>query len=653
MKRLARFLPSTLALTLAIAFTTWPARADQALGGGDDIIPDQDTSLVDNQADIRQFLYGSILFDYYSGRYYAAINGILSGKAQKHFNDQTGETELLLGNIYSRIDMPRYADAVYSRIIQQDTLSSIKQQTWLSKGELYMHRGQLDEAEKILSVPRDALTRDQDVERRVLLSNIYFDKGQYAQASKILDRIPLDTHYSAYAFYNAGVDDLRAGQHVQGLRELEKVVQMAVGDEEVNAIKDRASLAIAYDELHEKHTQAARQALLNVRIDGPFSDPALLAMGYVHYAEGDYKKALSFWLELLKRNPADPSVLEAMMLAPRAYEELKAYPQALFGYEMAAKTFRAELVRLETISYQSHQPGWLESLDVNARDVSRDPFATVDTVSSHPGPAAVFLYKLFSQPSFDLRYQDYLQLGQLSHEMDRQQQTIQALGEIATIHRDRIAAHQHEWHLMLQRLSQRNDLLQQQYLDLQQRIQSFGEQSAFTDSATYADVSRLHRLQRLENSIAQLPDNEQARDLRERLRRVRGVVLWNIAHNAPLAIEQARIDIDEMRQSMRVLTARIAGIRQLLTDSDAFEKSRTQEQLLHIAAHMTRSRQLIIAARQHDAEQLLSMTDQALGKERTLLKDQLASALLASARLQDSAASTTMTDTPSNAGQQP
>ncbi len=172
MKRLARFLPSTLALTLAIAFTTWPARADQALGGGDDIIPDQDTSLVDNQADIRQFLYGSILFDYYSGRYYAAINGILSGKAQKHFNDQTGETELLLGNIYSRIDMPRYADAVYSRIIQQDTLSSIKQQTWLSKGELYMHRGQLDEAEKILSVPRDALTRDQDVERRVLLSNI-------------------------------------------------------------------------------------------------------------------------------------------------------------------------------------------------------------------------------------------------------------------------------------------------------------------------------------------------------------------------------------------------------------------------------------------------------------------------------------------------
>ncbi len=637
MKQVAKFLRSTLVLTSL--FCPLLAHADQALGGGDDIIPDQDTSLVDNQTDIRQFLYGSVLFDYYSGRYYSAINGILTGKAQKYFTDKTGETELLLGNIYSRIDMPRYADQVYSRIIQQDTLSSIKQQTWLSKGELYLHRGQLDEAEKILAVPRDALTRDQDVHRRVLLANIYFDQGKYAQASQVLDKIPLDTRYSAYAYYNAGVNDLRAGQHAQGLSELNKVVQMPEGDDELNAIRDRASLAMAYEELHLKQPQAARQSLLNVRIDGPFSNPALLAMGYVHFAEGHYKKALSFWLELLKRNPADPSVLEAMMLAPRAYEELKAYPQALFGYELAAKTFRAELVRLETISYQSHQPGWLESLDVNARDVSRDPFANVDTVSSRPGPAAVFLYKLFSQPSFDLYYQDYLQLGQLSYEMDRQQQSIQALHQIADSHRATIAAHDHEWHALLQRLSQRNDQLQQQFVDIRQRVQGFSEQSSFTDSATYEDVNRLHRLQRLENSIALLPDTPQARVLRERLRRVRGVVLWDIAHHAPLAMEQARMDIDEMTGSMRVLQARIAGIKQLLADSDAFYKSATDQQLQQIGAHMGLSRQLIIEARKKDADKLLAMTDQALGKERTLLKDQLASALLASARLQDSAAS--------------
>ena len=612
---------------------------DDILSGGDDLLPDKDTTLSDNQADMRQFVYGSILYDFYCGRYYSAINGILAAKGQGYINSNDGDTELLLGDIYSRIDMPYYANAVFSRIIDQNTLSSIKQQTWLSKGDLYYRRGQLAEAEKILIVPREALTNDQDVQRRVILSNIYMDEGRADKASTILDNIPLNTKYSAYAYYNAGVANLRQGRDPQGMNELEKVINMPVGDDEVNAIKDKASLAMAYQLLRKHQAEQAKANLLNIRIDGPFSNPALLAMGYVHFTEHQYKKALSFWLELLKHNPADPAVQEAMMLAPRAYEELHAIPQAVFGYRLAAQTYRAELTKLEHIDYQAQQPGWLETLDVNSQDVSRDPFATIDTSTAVNKPETAFLYRLFSQHTFNLTYQEYLQLGNLAYEMDRQKSAIAPLVQIADLHLQTMSAHRHEWAVLLQNLSQRNDKLQKEFRQLQQRMRGFSEQSSFTDNASYTDVSRLQVLHRLEQAIDPLPDTPDNELLRERLRRVRGVVLWEVAHNAPLAFEQSRMEMAEMADHMHILDERVAGIRQLLADSDAFAASHIGEKLQSVGSRMDLSRKSLDTARAADAQKLLTMTNRTLSAQREFLNHQLASALLAVARLQDASIS--------------
>ncbi|NNM50726.1 MAG: hypothetical protein HKM02_00670 [Pseudomonadales bacterium] len=615
------------------------AGGDDILSGGDDLLPDKDTSLTDNQADMREFVYGSILYNFYCGRYYSSINGILTAKGQGYINNDDGDTALLLGDIYSRIDMPYYANAVFSRIINQNTLSSIKQQTWLNKGELYYRRGQLTEAEKILIVPRDALTNEQDVKRRVILSNIYMDEGHADKASSILDNIPLDTKYSAYAYYNAGVANLRQGRDNQGMNELEKVINMPVGGDEVNAIKDKASLAIAYQSLRHHQTEQAKADLLNIRIDGPFSNPALLAMGYVHFTEHQYKKALSFWLELLKHNPADPAVQEAMMLAPRAYEELHAFPQAVFGYRLAAQTFRAELTKLEQIDYQAHQPGWLKMLDVNAQDVSRDPFAAIDTSSAVNKPETAFLYRLFSQHSFNLMYQEYMQLGNLAHEMDRQKSAIDPLVQIADLHLQTMNAHRHEWTLVIQTLSQRNDKLQRDFRQLQKRMRGFSEQSSFTDNASYSDVSRLHVLHRLEQAIAPLPDTPENNVLRERLRRVRGVVLWEVAHNAPLAFEQSRMEMVEMTDQMHILNERVAGIQQLLSNSDAFASSHIRQRLKSVGSRMVLSRQSLDAARAEDSDRLIALTNKTLKTQREFLNHQLASALLAVARLEDASIS--------------
>src|SRR5690606_4008983 len=106
----------------------------------------------------------------------------------------------------------------------------------------------------------------------------------------------------------------------------------------------------------------ARESLLTIRMDGPFTNQAMLGLGYANFQRGEYKKALPLWMELLQRNTSDTTVQEALMLAPRAYEELHALPQALFGYRYAADTLREELKKVERTILRVRESDWLDSL---------------------------------------------------------------------------------------------------------------------------------------------------------------------------------------------------------------------------------------------------------------------------------------------------
>src|SRR5690606_26654812 len=134
------------------------------------------------------------------------------------------------------------------------------------------------------------------------------------------------------------------------------------GDEEINALKDRAALAIGLTELKRKRSDAAREALVRVRADGPFSNEALLALGLSNFERREFRRALPLWLELVRRNTSHQSVQEALLLAPRAYEELGAMPQALSGYRFATEALRDELRQVELAIRSVGEADWLERL---------------------------------------------------------------------------------------------------------------------------------------------------------------------------------------------------------------------------------------------------------------------------------------------------
>ena len=65
--------------------------------------------------------------------------------------------------------------------------------------------------------------------------------------------------------------------------------------------------------------ERAKQSLDRVRLEGPFSNQALLRAGWAEASAQNYDRALVPWNILAEREPTDAAVQEAMLAVPHAY----------------------------------------------------------------------------------------------------------------------------------------------------------------------------------------------------------------------------------------------------------------------------------------------------------------------------------------------
>ena len=107
------------------------------------------------------------------------------------------------------------------------------------------------------------------------------------------------------------------------------------------ALRDRANLALGFAYLQaEQAGSAPAPPLERVRLNGPYSNKALLGIGWADAALGDYQGALTPWMELRNRNLLDAAVQESYLAVPYAFGKLNANAQSAEYYESARQVLR-------------------------------------------------------------------------------------------------------------------------------------------------------------------------------------------------------------------------------------------------------------------------------------------------------------------------
>ncbi|MDF1781208.1 MAG: tetratricopeptide repeat protein [Alcanivoracaceae bacterium] len=580
---------------------------------GDDLPPEP---MVLDQSAKQELAYGEILFSFYGEHKFDAMTRLLAGQKTELFNTDSTQPELLLGNLYVELGVPDKAETIFDRLLQRDILSQLRAETWFQKASLDYRRGNYESAARILNSDRvKGLSPELDAHRHLMLANVRIGQEEFGEALASLYAIPTGTREGSYATYNMGVAMIRSKHTDEGVKLLNSVINLPEGEDEINALKDRAALAVGLTELGRKNLDASRNALVRIRVDGPFSNEALLALGLTNFERGEFKKALPLWLELVRRNPGHPSVQEALMLAPRAYEELRAMPQALAGYQFAAQTYRSELKRVELAIRDIDRKGWLDKLTGQKQSdhISVDPMAPVKDYTASEGPEMTYLYKLFASHDFAENFRQYNELQRLRAML------VNWLDEIPALQQ---AYANQQAHLQSVLPTVRNRLI-----TLRRDQKTLMESSAVLassipnqlDMRQPQDLASFDQLQLWEVIEAlQSGKNKSNAQYRERLRRVRGLLLYDIARDAPQNRAVQQQDASKVLEQAEVGAVRTDAVEQLV-----------REATLHIRGNIGER----IGGKRTQIEKMISNTDQLLDQLGQILKND-ALRVLAQSRLQ-------------------
>ena len=256
----------------------------------------------------------------------------------------------------------------------------------------------------------------------MLQAQLYIDNAQYDRAIAMLQAWDGKTEWASYAKFNLGVALVRSGQVDAASRILDELGDIDPFNEELTSLRDRANLALGYSLLQDGQPVAAKRPLQRVRLEGPFSNKALLGVGWADAEVENYSRALVPWMELRGRDLLDSAVQESMLAIPYALAKLESISQAADHYLNAIEAFYEESNRIDRTI------GFIESGDIFDQFLADDPLDSTGwywRLEELPeGPEARYLYHLLATHEFQEGLKNYRDLSYLNKNLGDWQQNI-------------------------------------------------------------------------------------------------------------------------------------------------------------------------------------------------------------------------------------
>ncbi len=594
---------------------------------------------LDVSTDTREPEFGQIYYNYHMGRHFTALNEAIQDKEKGLFTSDDATTEILLGDLYTEFGLPREGDAALSRVQAQDIPSSTRNMPWLRYGKLLYQMGNDSPTENYLRKPPSNLTSYQESERRLMLANVLIRKKAYAEAIALLIDMRGEGVMASYGLYNLGIAYLQDKKDALGLFNLNETIRTAGDDDESKNLQDKASLAIAYKYLKDGYFAGAHEALLRVRLDGPYSNSALLSLAYARYLNNEYEQALPPTLELQSRNPADPAVQESFLLAGRIYEDLGAKTQAIASYNIGALTLRDQLAQLERVALRIDDDNWpdvLAPFKLNTSDA--DPLNLKAIPATNDAITAGLFAKLFASPAFNEGFRQYQQLEGMETLISVRLRDISALQEVAeTLEARKTTIANTE--ARLKALREHYVELVKKWQAIQVRAKKIGNNAdAYTDAATQAETTRLQQINRLIRKLDKLNLDSQQHDyLLGRLNQIKGVTLFEVARHSA-SRDEIYSKLQESTNQLRETKARLNTIETLLADNKTVIQNKNSAKFPTLKAKALLLQQQTADARVMYQNYLRSLAKTLLDDRRQRLTNYITETYLGMERVENKAA---------------
>jgi len=510
--------------------------------------------------DLRDLYFSEALYRAFQGQYFDALQRLDTELVMYRGLDQpdldtlhvhVNNAEFSVGDFELNYRMHHRAGRAIKAVLEGAVDESVRNEAAFRLARIHFQKTQLEDALHALARMHGTVPGEIRDDVEFLRANIYMATGRPGEAAKVLAPLRSDQSLTGFAAYNLGIALLQDGRREEAIEQLDKAGRLAAGDGAAFAIRDKANLVLGTLLFESGSFERARQSLDRVRLDGPFSNQALLRAGWAEASTKQYDRALVPWNILADREPTDMAVQEAILAVPHAYASLNVHGRAALSYGRALELFSNQITRVDA-SINSIQEGrFLKAL---IREETRQDKDWVIGLRSLPdAPETYYLMELMASHDFQTALQNYLDLEDLRSRLMTWRTSLDAFVDIIGLREQNYEPLLPQVDAEFRELDARMRLRLEQRKHLGSRLQAMLTAPRPDFLATAEERVAGERLALIEKQLGN-SDSPESLALRQRVARLRGTLTWRLETEYHERLTAAHVHLTELNTHVEALT---------------------------------------------------------------------------------------------------
>ncbi len=517
-------------------------------------------------ADLRDLYFGEALYQAYQGQYFDALERLDAELAQHRRVDQPEldslqyhirQADLSVGDFELRYRMHLRAGRAIRAVLDADVEQPVKNEAAYRLARIEFQKGQPEDALHALERIQGTVPDNIRDEIEFLRANVYLALGRPADAADVLKRLQTAKSLEGFAAYNLGIALLQSGHSVEGLKQLERAGQIDTRERATAAIRDRSNMVLGSVMLRSQDYAHAQLAFDRVRLEGPYSNRALLSTGWAEVSVHDYQKALVPWGMLIGRDPTDATVQEAKLALPFVYSKLQVYGRAALLYGQALDSFSKELEKVDASTRSIRAGNFLKALV--REEIKQDNVWVVRLRTLPDTPETFYLTELMASNDFQAALQNYLDLEDLRRRLTAWQSGFDAFEDLIRHRRANFEPLLPQIDARFRELDSQMRLRVEQRDHLEKRLRDLLTAPRPTLLATSDERLALEHLQQIGLALQHTSGGTDSVALQTRVEHLQGVLTWRLYTQYPERLTEAYKDLRHLNDDVQTLRERYAA----------------------------------------------------------------------------------------------
>jgi tetratricopeptide (TPR) repeat protein len=511
-------------------------------------------------SDLRDFFFSEAFYHALQGQYFDALQRLDTEVAMYHGIDQPeldtlhihiNEAEFSVGDFELNYRMHHRAGRAIKAVLEGAVDEAVRNEAAFRLARIHFQKGQLDDALHALARIQGVVPEEIKDDVEFLRANVHMATGRPGEAVEVLKRIQSDESLAGFVAYNLGIALLQDGRPQEAVEQLDKAGQLPAGDPAALAIRDKSNLVLGALLFELGNFDRSRLSLDRVRIEGPFSNQALLRAGEAEVSAKQYDRALVPWNILADREPTDAAVQEAILAVPHAYASLNLHGRAAITYGRALELFSNQIVRVDASMLSISEGRFLKAL---VREEARQDEGWVISLRTLPdAPETYYLMELMASHDFQTALHNYLDLEDLQSRLLGWQTSLDAFVDIIQLRGQNYDPLLPEIDAQFRELDSRMRLRLEQRKQLGRRLQAMLTAPRPDFLANTDERIALERIALIEQQLGD-SDSLESLAIRQRVARLRGAITWRLETEYQDRLTAAYKHLSELNTEIDTLT---------------------------------------------------------------------------------------------------